>query len=105
MALFRAIVSVVTGQKISDPTSGFQALGKKAFKYCTTGIFPMDYPDADVVIMLHRAGFRIGEVPVIMYANENGKSMHQGLRPIYYLLKMTLSIFVTLLRGRSAEGQ
>lgn len=105
MALFRAIVSVITGQKISDPTSGFQALGRKAFKYCATDIFPTDYPDADVVIALHQAGFRIGEVPVIMYANKNGKSMHQGLRPIYYLLKMMLSIFVTLLRGKGTGGQ
>ncbi len=60
--------------------------------------FPWDYPDADVIIMLHRAGFRIHEVPVQMYENREKKSMHSGWKPIYYVFKMLLSIFVTLMR-------
>jgi hypothetical protein len=59
----------------------------------------VDYPDADVIIMLDRAGFRVKEVPVIMYRDESGQSMHAGLlRPIYYGMKMLLSIAMTLLR-------
>jgi hypothetical protein len=35
-----------------------------------------------------------------MYPNAEGKSMHSGLKPLYYVFKMLLSIFVTLLRDR-----
>ncbi|PIV66115.1 MAG: glycosyl transferase family 2, partial [Nitrospirae bacterium CG01_land_8_20_14_3_00_44_22] len=49
-------------------------------------------------IMLHRQGFRFKEVPVIMH-NAAKRSMHGGiLKPLYYIFKMMLSIFVTLLR-------
>jgi hypothetical protein len=59
----------------------------------------VDYPDANVIIMLSRAGFRVVEVPVVMYMDESGQSMHGGLiRPIYYGLKMMMSIGMTLLR-------
>ena len=65
--------------------------------YCTD-VYPVDYPDADVIIMLDRAGFRVKEVPVIMYLNQTGQSMHAGLRPLYYGIKMIMSITMTLLR-------
>ena len=68
--------------------------------FFATEIFPCDYPDADVLLCLHRAGFVIREVPVRMHASPAGKSMHSGLKPLYYVFKMLLSILVTLLRSR-----
>jgi hypothetical protein len=68
--------------------------------FFATDIFPVDYPDADMLIMLHRAGFRMTEVPVRMYENSEGKSMHSGLKPLYYMFKMLLSIGVTLMREK-----
>jgi len=98
MHFFGVIASVVTGRKITDPTSGFQALNRKVMEFYASDAYPADYPDADVIIMLHRGGFRFKEVPVVMH-NAAKKSMHGGiLRPLYYIFKMTLSIFVTLLR-------
>lgn len=98
MLLFSNLVSVIIGQKITDSTSGFQALNKKAFRFFTSDIYPADYPDADVLIMLHRAGFRVKEVPLTMYSKDGGKSMHSGVKPVYYIFKMMLSILVTLMR-------
>ena len=99
--LFRAIVSRVAGNSISDPTSGFQALNRSALEFYATDAYPTDYPDADVLIMAHLAGFRITEIPVVMYAGRaDQKSMHSGLRPLYYVFKMFLSILVTLMRQR-----
>lgn len=101
MFLFSRLVSLIVGQRITDSTSGFQALNNKAFKFLSSDIYPCDYPDADVIIMLHRAGFQIKEVPLVMYRkhSSSSKSMHSGLKPLYYIFKMILSIFVTLLRG------
>jgi glycosyltransferase involved in cell wall biosynthesis len=98
---FRRLVSVLIGREITDPTSGYQAMNHEVIRFFTDDIFPCDYPDADMLVTLNMAGFRLREVPVRMYANSQGKSMHSGLKPLYYVFKMCLSILVTLLRRRS----
>lgn len=98
---FRKLVSVLIGREITDPTSGFQAFNRDVIRFFTRDIFPCDYPDADMLVTLNLAGFRIREVPVRMFANAEGKSMHSGLKPLYYMFKMCLSILVTLLRNRN----
>ncbi|MEW6327411.1 MAG: glycosyltransferase family 2 protein [Thermodesulfobacteriota bacterium] len=97
MLVFGHIASLIIGQKITDPTSGYQALNSNGICFYASDYFPADYPDADVIIMLHRAGLKIKEVPVTMYPNSQ-KSMHGGIELLYYLFKMFLSIFLTLLR-------
>jgi glycosyltransferase involved in cell wall biosynthesis len=99
MALFGRIASAVTRQHVSDPTSGFQVIDIRVARFFCTDVYPADYPDADILILLHRSGFRIKEVGVQMRPPP-GKSMHSGHRSIYYVYKMCLSIFVTLLRRR-----
>jgi glycosyltransferase involved in cell wall biosynthesis len=99
MFLFSRLVSLIVGQRITDSTSGFQALNNRVVKLLISDIYPCDYPDADVIIMLHRVGFRIKEVPLVMHRRPGSKSMHSGFKPAYYIFKMTLSIFVTLLRS------
>jgi hypothetical protein len=89
-------------QEISDPTSGYQALNRKAFRYCAGDVYPSDFADADVTIMLHRAGLRVKEVPVKMYPSVNKESrylnMYSIFTPFYYIFKMSLTILVDLLR-------
>jgi hypothetical protein len=63
-------------------------------------VYPTDYPDADILILLYRSGYGVREVAVRMRPSE-GKSMHAGHRSLYYVYKMSLSILVTLLRKGS----
>lgn len=100
MAFFRRLVSFLIGQTVTDSTSGFQAFNRRVIRFFSTEVFPCDYPDGDILIILHRAGFSLREVPVRMTANRDGKSMHSGLKPLYYVFKMMLSILVTLLRRK-----
>jgi glycosyltransferase involved in cell wall biosynthesis len=95
--LFSGILRLCTGRHFTDPTSGFQALGGSTLSLFASGVFPCDYPDADVILMAHLAGLRIREVAVSMRAREGGASMHAGWKPIYYGLKMLLSIFIVIL--------
>jgi glycosyltransferase involved in cell wall biosynthesis len=96
---FGALASALTSLKVTDPTTGFQALSKEVVHFYCTSVYPVDYPDANVIIMLDRAGFRVAEVPVIMYRNETGQSMHSGIvKPVFYGFKMMMSIAMTLLR-------
>jgi glycosyltransferase involved in cell wall biosynthesis len=97
---FGMILSVFTGYKITDPTSGFQCLNRKAFELFSRGQFPHDFPDADVLLMAHYAGFRVKEVPVVMLERSGGVSIHGGLKPLYYVIKMILSIVMVFLSQR-----
>jgi glycosyltransferase involved in cell wall biosynthesis len=94
---FALILLALTRRRFTDPTSGFQALNRQAIRFFASGVFPCDYPDADVLLMAHLAGFRILEIPVRMEARSGGTSMHSGLKPVYYGMKMLLSLFVVLL--------
>lgn len=95
MVLFSIITTLFTKQKITDPTSGFQAFNKKVLKLYCTDIYPDDYPDANLIIMIKLAGIRIMEVPVIMHTNTE-KSMHNFFSSILYVIKMTIAIFISL---------
>lgn len=97
-AFFSLLIRVFTGQKISDPTSGFQAMNKNVIARFAGGAYPDDFPDADVLITLMREKFRVLELGVRMNPPPGGKRMHSGLVPVYYMLKMILSIIVVMLR-------
>jgi glycosyltransferase involved in cell wall biosynthesis len=104
MALFARIASIATRQRISDVTSGFQVMRLGVAEFFCGDVYPSDYPDADIIILLHRSGFRIEEVPVRMLPPP-AKSMHSGHRSLYYVYKMLLSIFVTMLRRPIAPAK
>jgi hypothetical protein len=98
MLIFGQLASLFCKARVSDPTSGFQAVKGEAIAFVASDYYPPDYPDADFLIMLNRCGFRVCEIPVKMHPSRVDKSMHGGPQSIYYVFKMFLSIFVTLLR-------
>jgi glycosyltransferase involved in cell wall biosynthesis len=99
MRIFSGIASTITGQRITDTSSGFQALKRDVFSMFALGSYPVDFPDADTIIWVARHGFRVGEVAVKMHERLAGQSMISGLSSsMKYALKMPLSIFVTILR-------
>ncbi len=98
--VFAFITSKLIGLKITDPTSGYRAFNKRVISFLSNDFFPYDYPDADVIILVNRAGFRIKELPMVMHGRASGISMHGGLRPVYYIFKMFLSMLMTLLRKK-----
>ncbi|GMV99818.1 MAG: glycosyl transferase family 2 [Candidatus Hydrogenedentota bacterium] len=98
MYFFRRIASIILGQTITDPTSGFQAMNRHVIEFFARDSYPVDYPDTDVLVMLHRHGFRVSEAPVRMRAGIPGHTMHGGMRPLYYLFRMSLDIPMNLVR-------
>jgi glycosyltransferase involved in cell wall biosynthesis len=96
---FGFLASLITKHQVTDPTTGFQAFTKKVVQFYCTEVYPVDYPDADMIIILDKAEFRVKEVPVIMYDSPTGQSMHSGfIKPIYYGMKMMMSITMSLFR-------
>jgi glycosyltransferase involved in cell wall biosynthesis len=101
MSLFSQLVSHLTGQSITDPTSGFQAMNREVITFLATDNYPVDFPDADTLLLLHFAGFKVKEVPVVMRERLSGESMHSSWKPLYYIAKMCLSILIVLLRQKT----
>ncbi len=100
MRLFGAVATMLCGKRITDPTSGYQAISRAALRFYAHERYPSDYPDADVLAMVVRSGLRLAEVPVTMRTSPDGKSMHAGiLRPLYYVFRMTLALALVPLRS------
>jgi glycosyltransferase involved in cell wall biosynthesis len=95
--LFSRLVSLLAGRAITDPTSGFQALNRETMSFYQQDFYPYDYPDADMLLRVHYQGLSFHEVAVQMLAGPPGKSMHSGLRPLYYVYKLLLSLGLTWL--------
>lgn len=101
IGLFRSIIKLTVGIKVTDPTSGFQGLNRKTFTYYSgMGNFPNDFPDTDTLIHMLKKKYRFKEVPVLMRNRLCGQSMHKGINTLYYGMKMMISIFIVLLRAK-----
>lgn len=90
--LFAWVASRWLRTRITDPTSGFQGLSRRALESVVHDGFPEDFPDTDVLIEHHRRGLKVTEVPVVMHPRRGGVSMHRGARVAYYGYKMLLTL-------------
>jgi glycosyltransferase involved in cell wall biosynthesis len=95
--LFRGVARML-GLSITDPTSGFQAMNRAVLELYVSDDFPTDYPDVDVLVTVHRNRLVVGECPVTMRAETRQSRMHGGLRSIYYVYKMLLSLWAATRR-------
>ncbi len=95
---FRFIIRIFTKNNITDPTSGLQAMNKKAFSYYAGFMnFDPKYPDANMIIKMLLLDYKIKEVPSVMYERTSGESIHSGLKPVIYMTLMILSTLTVLL--------
>ena len=82
---------------VTDTTSGFRAVNRQVIEFCARE-YPHDYPEPESLVLFHRAGFTIKEIPVTMNPRYGGKSSITSFRSLYYMVKVLLAIFVGLLR-------
>jgi glycosyltransferase involved in cell wall biosynthesis len=96
---FARLVSLLTRQKLTDTTSGFQAVNARAIRLFAAD-YPHDYPEVEAAVMVVRHRLRILEVPAQMRGRETGRSSITILRSLYYAVKVTLALFVGIFRRR-----
>jgi glycosyltransferase involved in cell wall biosynthesis len=94
---FAMLVSLLTRQRVTDTTSGFQALNRKGIALFA-GDYPNDYPEVEATVLVFKHRLRLAEVPVQMREREHGESSITFLRSVYYMLKVTLALLVAMVR-------
>lgn len=100
--VFSALLSVITRQKVTDPTSGFRLANRRAITLFAHD-YPHDYPEVEAILMMHRHELKTAEVPVKMELRESGRSSIAPLHSGYYMLKVLLAVFVGLFRSTDAS--
>lgn len=93
------LISALTGQQVSDPTSGFRCAGPRAWRLFAEH-YPDDYPEPESLYHLLRHGMRVGEKAVRMHQREGGTSSIKPSDAVYYMAKVTLAICVDMLRPK-----
>ena len=97
--IFRGLIKLLGHKKIMDPTTGLQGLNYRAFYfYSRYNHFDDKYPDANMILQMLLLGFDIVEIPAIMHQRTDGTSMHSGLKPLLYMIRMMYSIIAVWLR-------
>jgi len=96
---FTVLIRILTGKKITDPTSGLRMAGKKVIALFADS-YPVDYPEPETAVTAINNGMKIEEIPVIMKERQGGVSSITMKKSVYYMVKVTLAIIIERLRGR-----
>lgn len=85
-------ISLTTGRKIKDPTSGMRMFNRNVIKECAKNI---NYgPEPDTVSFLIKNGASVSEIQVEMDERIAGESYLNAINSIKYMFRMLVSIVV-----------
>ena len=101
---FARLVSALSGQRVTDTTSGFQALNRNGIELFARD-YPSDYPEVEATVLVLKHRLRLVEVPVTMREREHGSSSITLLRSVYYAFKVTLALFVAMGRRYAVPSE
>ena len=91
---FSWLIKLLTGKRITDPTSGFRACNRKVIELFAND-YPIDYPEPETVVTVLRNRLKVCEMPVIMRPRAGGVSSISSTNAIYYMIKVTLAIIIS----------
>ena len=97
IGFFARLVSALVRQRVTDTTSGFQALNRHGIELFAAD-YPHDYPEVEATVMVIRHRLRLLEVQARMREREHGSSSITVLRSLYYMVKVTLALLVGMFR-------
>ena len=87
------IIYLLSGTKVNDVTSGMRACNRKLIAYFASN-YAQDYPEPEALLASSLEGAKVKEIPVQMRERLSGKSSINSLRSIYYMIKVSIALFV-----------
>jgi len=93
-----AAVSAVTGRRITDPTSGFRGVGRCGIELFAQ-VYPQDYPEPESLVLAHKHGLRVTEVPAAMRRRRGGVSSIPFWVGVHYMAKVLLAVLMEALKA------
>ena len=92
------ILTVLTGRRVTDPTSGLWAFGARALRVLVDH-HPSGYPEPELLLFLSRNSIRVTEVPVTMRPRKAGRTSLTVSRTGAALARLLLLLIVVPLRA------
>ena len=83
--------------RVTDCTSGFRICNRRVIE-AFAAWYPEDYPEPEVILLLHRAGFRISETPVVMRERTAGRTSIPFHKGVFYLIKVSSALLLDMVR-------
>jgi glycosyltransferase involved in cell wall biosynthesis len=97
IVFFRALLRVILGKPIHDPTSGLVGTNRRALEVFAH-TFPLEYPEIEVLVVLQRRRFNFHEFPCVMRKRAGGRSSITAIKSFRYMLHVLLGVFVNILK-------
>lgn len=95
---FSLLIRLVTGCRITDPTSGMRMVNRKLLQKFMDD-YPKDYPEPESVTDILTKKYKVCEIPVEMNGRNSGTSSISMISSIYYMVKVSLAIVITACGG------
>ena len=95
---FEKLIKILTGQKVTDPTSGLRVADRKVIEEFAKQ-YPSDYPEPETIVSLLTSGYSVAEVPVLMNEREHGESSITLSKSVYYMIKVTMAMLLARIGG------
>jgi glycosyltransferase involved in cell wall biosynthesis len=95
--ILAACMSMLSGYRITDPTSGYWAFGPAAVRLLAHH-HPTGYPEPELLLFLRRNGLRIVEVPIVMRERLRGRSSLTVLKITLAIGRVLLAMLIVPLR-------
>lgn len=96
-------IDLFIGGGITDTTSGFRAMNRNAIGIVARS-YPEDYPEPEVLVILHKHGLKVIEIPVQMHPRQGGVTSIRPHGAAYYMIKVGLAIVIDIFRRYAPAG-
>jgi len=101
IGLLSALVTRLTGQNVTDPTSGYRLCGRRAISLFARE-YPTDYPEVEALMLLYNRELSFTEIPVVMNERQGGVSSISAMKSVYYMSKVILSVLLMKTKKKRA---
>jgi glycosyltransferase involved in cell wall biosynthesis len=95
MRSLRLTVKLLSGQRFSDPSSGFRSFSRPMLDFFAR-TYPVEYMDSvEALLLACYAGFTVVETPVAMRRRTGGTASNRNIKLLYHYLRLMIVLLST----------